>query len=234
MTEPYPSDSIDKLAQALAAAQAEFPAIPKSREVTVRSDKGAYKFKYAELSTVIECVRPALARHGLAFTQLLVPDGETLVVRTVLLHTSGQFIDSRYPVRLDRQPHQAVGAAITYGKRYSLSGLLGIASEDDTDGDGADAKPETARGRNKRFTAIRDELAASADPGATWHKHIDAINEFLDADRQFYDDLVGVGKRRRDELARSEEHSDQRLDEQDAARAGFGSGFMDTNTKERA
>ncbi len=58
------------LTAALAAAQAEFPLIPKNKEVTVRPRDGGtpYKFKYATLETIFGAVRPALAKNGLSLS----------------------------------------------------------------------------------------------------------------------------------------------------------------------
>jgi hypothetical protein len=122
------------LAESLAKAQASFPAISRDKEVTVQTKTGgSYKFKYAPLDSILNAVRKPLADNGLAITQLL--DGGDLV--TMLLHKDGASLSGRLAV-----PHidgnvQAFGSAITYLRRYSIQAILGIAAEEDDDGNQA-------------------------------------------------------------------------------------------------
>lgn len=120
------------LALALSKAQAAFPAIPRSREVTVQTKQGgSYKFKYAPLDTILEHVRKPLSDNGLAICQLI--DDGALV--TLLLHESGATLEGR--VTLPNSPGdtvQQLGSAITYLRRYALQAALGIAAEEDDDG----------------------------------------------------------------------------------------------------
>lgn len=125
-------DNLGPLALSLAKAQAAFPAIARTREVTVTTKTGgSYKFKYAPLDTILEAVRTPLSSNGLAVAQLL--DGGDLV--TLLLHESGAVLEGRVLI-----PHgptdnvQQQGSAITYLRRYALQAILGIASEEDDDG----------------------------------------------------------------------------------------------------
>lgn len=127
------------LAEALAKAQAAFPTIGRNKEVTVQTKAGgSYKFKYAPLDTILEAVRGPLAANGLAISQLL--DDDYLV--TVLLHSRGARLTGRTPIP-GAEGIQAFGSAITYLRRYSIVALLGIATEEDDDGNrhaGNDAK----------------------------------------------------------------------------------------------
>src|ERR1041385_7580913 len=98
------------LAAALAKAQAEFPVVAKSREVTVRTQGGqSYSFVYAPLDTILAATRGPLTKNGLALTQLLI--GGELVTR--LLHTSGGVLESRLAVPQGGRM-QELGSAITY------------------------------------------------------------------------------------------------------------------------
>jgi hypothetical protein len=132
------------LAAALAKAQGAFPAISRDKEVTVQTKtSGSYKFKYAPLDSILNAVRAPLADNGLALTQLL--DGADLV--TMLLHKDGASLSGRLPL-----PHidgnvQALGSAITYLRRYSIQAILGIAAEEDDDGNGAAGNRATFRPR---------------------------------------------------------------------------------------
>lgn len=128
------SDSIAKLAAALAAAQSKFGPINRSREVTVRTEKGTYKFSYAPLDEVLAATRPALTGNGLSLSQLLA-DGS---LRTVLLHSSGEWIASEISLPPRPAKMQELGSILTYLRRYALVALLGVASEEDDDGNAGD------------------------------------------------------------------------------------------------
>lgn len=130
------SEQINELAAALSKAQGAFLNPGRNREVTVKSDKGSYKFSYATFDEIINCTRPALAANNLSYMQAL--DGAS--VTTILMHASGQWISSELPIKVSegRNAAQAYGSAVTYAKRYALTAMLGIASEEDDDANAAD------------------------------------------------------------------------------------------------
>lgn len=128
----------DKLFEALAMAQGEFPAIPKDREV----DAGQYKFEYATLDAILTAVRPVLSKHGLAILQPLVMVNGGSVLRTILGHKSGQSIVSDMPLTLEGVSKiQQVGSQITYKRRYAIVSMLGVVADEDDDGTGASGTP---------------------------------------------------------------------------------------------
>ena len=158
MMQPDQQDvGIGALAAALAKAQAAFPAIVRDKEVDSRS----YKFKYAPLDKIIEGVRPALAENGLAFTQLL--DGPDLI--TMLLHESGATLAGRMPLpRGNGETIQQLGSAITYLRRYALQAMLGIAAEEDDDGEAA-AKTSAGRARRDQAAdAAKERMGITTGP----------------------------------------------------------------------
>ena len=59
-----------------------------------------------------------------------------LVLETILMHISGEFISGRYPIRPVKTDPQSTGSAITYARRYAFSAITGIAADDD-DGNAA-------------------------------------------------------------------------------------------------
>jgi hypothetical protein len=119
------SESIKELAAALAAFQAEVANVKKD------STNPFFKSKYASLENIIETARPFLAKHGLAFSQL--PSGEN-ELSTTLMHKSGDWLSATAKINPKDTSPQAQGSAITYMRRYALSALLGLATEDDDDG----------------------------------------------------------------------------------------------------
>ena len=122
------SEQIDQIAKALSAAQKSIKGAKKD------SNNPHYKSRYADLASVWDACREALTAQGLAVVQSAGSVDGQLRVSTMLVHTSGQWFadDLLVPVR-DTGP-QAVGSAITYGRRYSLAAFVGVAPEDDDAG----------------------------------------------------------------------------------------------------
>jgi hypothetical protein len=137
---------------ALAAAQGEFPAIQRDKEVSVSTKTGGtYTFKYAPLDTILAAVRPVLSKNGLALTQQLVEynDGRP-GIRTELRHAAGGVIGATFPLLSAPTTPQQLGSLLTYLRRYAIVALLGVAAEEDDDGGqaadapAAKAKPQPA------------------------------------------------------------------------------------------
>jgi len=146
------SNTIGKLAEALAAAQGKFPKIERNSEVTVKTKKGySYAFKYATLDHIREKVTPALAANGLALIQRLAPDADGATrLRTMLAHKTGEWIESVAPlVKGDESGPKAFGSALTYMRRYAVCALLGIVADEDDDAGGAEG--DETRPAGSRF-----------------------------------------------------------------------------------
>ena len=121
------SESITDLATALCLAQAEMGGAVKD------SNNPFFKSSYADLTSVIKVIKEPFARHGLSFVQLPVTSagGNGIGVTTMLMHNSGQWIQSEYLLPMDKVTPQGAGSAITYARRYALQSLVGIPSVDD-------------------------------------------------------------------------------------------------------
>lgn len=140
---PNPADRA-KLFAALAKAQAAFK--------TVQKNKQANYGKYADLTSILEAVRPALNANGIFLYQDVRSVQGGVTVRTILAHESGQSLESSelfMPSGANGKINaaQAFGSARTYACRYSLSSFLGIAADDDDDGNasGAPGQPTPKR-----------------------------------------------------------------------------------------
>lgn len=138
------SDKLDALAIDLALAQGEM------KNASFDKDNPFFKSKYATLAQVRDTVTPALTKHGLCIIQATSADDSRIVLSTRLLHKSGQWIESTYPVAIGKP--QEMGSAITYARRYCLSAICGIASEEDDDGNEAQKSPPIAPTIPKAFT----------------------------------------------------------------------------------
>ena len=124
------SDSIKELAAAMSKAQA------KMRPAQMNCTNPFLKNRYADLGAVIEAARPVLEANGLAVTQLVGGSAQEISVTTVLMHTSGEWLETCISMGLgesSKSQAQAAGATITYLRRYSLAAILGIYADEDTD-----------------------------------------------------------------------------------------------------
>lgn len=155
------SDSLENLAGALAKAQAEFSTPKRTKEAMVTATRG---YKYADLQDVLNSVRDPLAKHGLAVTQMTQEFAGQVELVTLLLHSSGEWLRSVYPVKARTEKPQEFGSAMTYARRYTLSALLGIASEEDDDAQGAQdsqkaaSQPQKTKPRQKAPQPAGEQL----------------------------------------------------------------------------
>lgn len=122
--------SLSKIAIALNKAQSVMSGAKKGK------NNPFFKSKYADLSSVFESIRETFAENGLSITQTMdVLESGRMVLKTKMLHVSGEFIDSTMMLP-DLTDPQKIGSAITYFRRYSLMAIAGIPAEDD-DGNSA-------------------------------------------------------------------------------------------------
>lgn len=140
------SESIAKLAAAFVAAQAEFQSVAKD------AVNPFHKSKYATLDALVAEVRPKLAKHGLGFVQgTTTPESDanskatSFTVETTLIHTSGEWWTTGVLIPLAKADPQGAGAAMTYGRRYSLASALGLVNDEDDDGNEASKQPKPAK-----------------------------------------------------------------------------------------
>lgn len=127
------SDSISELSKALAKFQAEVKQPLKDK------NNPFFKSKYVPLENVVEAITQEAPNHGLSFVQWALNDEQGRVgVATMLMHESGEWIEfDSVHMKADKETAQGAGALITYLKRYSLSAVFGITSDQDDDGNSA-------------------------------------------------------------------------------------------------
>ena len=165
------SEQIDLLAAAWVTASGEMRDLVK----TQTANAGQYAYSYATLADLHEMARPVLAEHGLLVTQTAATIGDEVAISTTVLHKSGQFVTAS-PLTLPvGKTAQATGSAVSYGRRYSLMAVLGLATEDD---DGASAAPratrEAPRSAPERRTPSKPSARAS-EPRSDAEREIRAL-----------------------------------------------------------
>ena len=182
--EPMRSSSIAKLAEALAKAQLKFKPIKKQVENTFYTTEKK-KAMYADLAAIIEATQPALASEGLVVIQTPIINhaGKSAGVESLLVHSSGEWIRNEcvLPATERRKEYgtkqgeytwkeqftaQTCGIGMTYARRYSYQSIIGVAAEEDDDGNrisGAVGSTEAAQdvGASK-VAAIKQRIAETA------------------------------------------------------------------------
>lgn len=157
------SENLNELAIALAKAQGKMEAASKQKE------NPHFRSKYADLASVWDAIRGPLAENNLSVVQLPYSDEQGRVcLSTMLLHSSGQWIEASYFLDPSKKDPQGYGSAITYMKRYALTGM-GVAPEDDdgnaasqrANGNGSGHAPNYGKITADQAQTIRDMLASS-------------------------------------------------------------------------
>lgn len=196
------SDSMAAIAKALAASQKEYKSVPKTKEARVLTKKGGeYSYKYADLADVLTMAIPILSAHGICFLQPNERIDGKLYVTTLLLHESGEWMQSdgievdemewqwnEFEKKriLERADPRTVGGDFTYYRRYDGCSFIGIAPDEDVDGKNNGPLPSN-RGKNQtEATESRQSVAevrASAEkraaemakPEGTWEELPDGV-----------------------------------------------------------
>lgn len=140
-------------------------AMAKAQEALTGASKNAvnphFNSRYADLASVWDAAAP-LHLHGLSVIQGASAEGPVVAITTLLLHASGQWIASKLTlVARDASP-QAIGSAVTYGRRYGLAAMVGVAPEDDD----AEAAQPAQHAPTRHVEALEPAPAAGVVPGA--------------------------------------------------------------------
>ena len=139
--ESYCSDDVRQLAKAMLQVQKELAPVTKDAlNPYTRS-------KYATLNAIMEVCKPVLLSHGIWLTQITVPsEPGTVALLTKLTHAeTGQYQAALTVLPLQKMDSQSAGAALTYSRRYGLSALLGLVTEDDDDAESTKLPPKPTR-----------------------------------------------------------------------------------------
>jgi hypothetical protein len=128
------SETIGAIAASLAKAQCELDNPERTLTATITDRGGERSFRYASLASGLDLVRKALGQQDIAVVQSTAVDQGQIMLTTLLIHASGEWVSSLWPVCPASESSAHVkGAALTYARRYALFTLVGIAGEDDLD-----------------------------------------------------------------------------------------------------
>lgn len=159
------SESIVEISKAMAKFQSEVKQPFKDKS------NPFFKSKYVPLESVVESITSIAPKHGISFVQWASNDDTGRVgVSTMIMHTSGEYIEFD-PVYMDADKNtaQGAGALISYLKRYSLSAVFGITSDQDDDGNHASGntnKPkQQPKARPEQIKDLKDKIKQAVEIG---------------------------------------------------------------------
>ncbi|WP_239700250.1 ERF family protein [Mammaliicoccus sp. D-M17] len=159
------SESIVEISKAMAKFQSEV------KQPFKDAKNPFFKSKYVPLESVVESITSIAPQHGISFVQWASNDDTGRVgVSTMIMHTSGEYIEFD-PVYMnaDKNTAQGAGALISYLKRYSLSAVFGITSDQDDDGNQASGntnKPkQQPKAKPEQIKDLQDKIKQAVEIG---------------------------------------------------------------------
>ena len=172
------SETMGEIAKALSAFQGELKPIQKDETATANK----YSWNYLSLPAVLEMALPLLSKHGLALVQASEQGDDGLYVTTMLLHTSGEYIENTLRLAIVSTGSNAIhaaGSAITYARRYEAMALLGIAADDTDAADitDKDIKPTKRRTQSSGNSEPKPESKKAESTGGGFATVVKLINQ---------------------------------------------------------
>ena len=125
-------------------------ALLKAQSEMSNPKKGAtnpfFKSKYADLNAIREAVIPTLNENGISVLQPIVHVEGKNFVKTILLHESGELMESLTEIIYNKQNDaQAQGSGISYARRYALQSFVCVGADDDDGQKAVQSKPNATK-----------------------------------------------------------------------------------------
>lgn len=165
------SESISNLAAALVKAQSVCLAVKKDKVAKT----GSYSYNYSDFASVVEEIKPALAANELAMIQWSERQDDGITVVTRLQHASGEWQETDMFIPVAQVSAQAIGSALTYGKRYGAQSAMLLPSADD------DGKEASSHAPAQQVDQPRPNTARQVA--------VDAFDDMPAADQKYLQDL---------------------------------------------
>jgi len=171
------SEATNEVLSALVKAKSQIGSITKG------SANPFFKSKYADLSAILNTVEPVLQEFNLAVIQPVVNIDSSSFIATTFIHESGQYVSilGSELVAAKQNDPQAMGSAITYARRYSISSALSLNSENDDDGERAmnrgnysPSKPSSSSASVSPFEKMKSYLKTAENKPETYEKIINS------------------------------------------------------------
>lgn len=160
---PLQSEKVDLISKAMIHAWSKIKTAKKQAE------NPFFHSKYADLGAVVDACKDALLGSDLVPSQsTTIIDGRIILV-TTLYHSSGQWLRGYLSVNPVKNDPQAIGSAITYARRYALSAMVGLTTEEDDDGESAMGRQRQVDTYKPKVKEISFEEAVPAESSHTTH-----------------------------------------------------------------
>jgi hypothetical protein len=126
----------------------------KLESVSKTKTNPAFRSKYAPLDEILGSIKPTLAECGCAVVFIQIPqeDLSAVVVETVIIHESGDYVSGKFAAKTVKNDAQGVAGAISYLKRYGVTALLALETDEDDDGNTAVGNVNSAPARQPQPT----------------------------------------------------------------------------------
>ena len=151
------SQEVSNLFKALCECKKDFVPLPKNKK--------GYGYSYTPLDSVIDMLNNVLPKHGINFVQFPSTMGDSYALTTRVFHVSGEWMEDTIIFNMTEiskaNDTQKLGASITYFRRYALSAIFGIASDEDIDGniEMNIASKQQAQPQKKSLNEVRPQPA---------------------------------------------------------------------------
>ena len=185
------SEQLNELATALAKAQGEM------HNPAFDAKNPHFKSNYASLASVRNTVLPVLSKHGLSVVQMPVNVQDTPAVTTILMHSSGQYVEETFYLPADRQNAHGYGSALTYLRRYSLMAVAGVVGDEDDDGNAA---VESVKLDPEKIAYYSQSIGNAKDEAALKKVYVEAYN-YVKADKDLAKAIMAAKDKRKSEIA---------------------------------
>lgn len=199
------SETLTEFSKAFAKTQQEM------KQPLKDANNPFFKSKYVPLENVVEAITESASKNGLSFTQFPSSDeAGNVTIGTLVMHSSGEWIEYD-PIKMKpvKNDPQSIGSAITYAKRYALSAIFGITSDQDDDGNEAtQTKKQQSKKTNdpvisvekanyylKEIAAISTEKGKEDDSIVKWFlNHLGVVDYKMIKQSQIEDADMLLGK----------------------------------------
>jgi hypothetical protein len=185
MSEPV-SNERKEFAVSLAKVQAKLQGAKKD------SDNPYFKSKYADLASVWDACRKPLTEEGFSVVQIpAVMESRKIKVTTILMHKGGHSIEGELIMPVEKETPQAYGSAITYARRYALAAMVGVAPDDDDDGNIASGNGHRQNGKGAGAPHPENKQPPQNKPN--WEPHPDDVDALVSDHKRFGEVFKSLG-----------------------------------------
>ena len=121
--------------RAIVEFQGNKPELRKTKGVFM---KGEYRFSFIPLPKIQKAIDPVLSKADVSYRWEQAENDDRITITCIVSHVDGH--EERTSMSSDRDGSgskntiQSIGSAVSYLKRYTLEGALGLSADEDTDG----------------------------------------------------------------------------------------------------